>query len=131
MPRGIVSHTSANKASPKNIDAIGIETGSLPTGSVSTAELADDAVTAPKIAGAPTAGTYTQTFSTADKTHAADGSADLATTAATQTSPWGFATQAQAEAIATQVNALRATVADLKQLANSVIDDLQALGLVT
>lgn len=73
---------------------------------------------------------YTQTFSTADKTHAADGSVDLATTATTQTSPWGFATQAQGDAIATQFNLLRTTVGDVKQLVNSVIDDLQALGLI-
>lgn len=73
---------------------------------------------------------YTQTYATADKTHAADGSADLATTAATQTTPWGFASQAQADAIATQHNLLRAQVLDLKQLVNSVIDDFQALGLL-
>lgn len=73
--------------------------------------------------------TYTQTFATADATHAAFTSADLATTAATQTSPWGFASQAQAEAIATQFNALRVDVDDLKRLANSIIDDLQAYGL--
>jgi hypothetical protein len=79
------------------------------------------------IAARPTA--YTQTYSTADKTHAADGSSDLATTAATQTTPWGFATQAQADNIATQVNLLRATVTDLKQLVNSIIDDGQSLGL--
>lgn len=32
--------------------------------------------------------------------------ADQATTAATQTSPWGFATQAQADSIATKINAI-------------------------
>lgn len=73
---------------------------------------------------------YTQTYSTADKTHANFTSADLATTAATQTTPWGFASQAQAENIATQFNLLRADVADLKQLVNALIDDAQALGLV-
>lgn len=72
---------------------------------------------------------YTQTYATADKTHANFTSADLATTAATQTTPWGFASQAQADDIATQFNLLRADVADLKQLANSIIDDLQSLGL--
>lgn len=72
---------------------------------------------------------YTQTYATADKTHANFTSADLATTAATQTTPWGFASQAQADNIATQVNLLRADVADLKQLVNAIIDDLQAMGL--
>lgn len=75
----------------------------------------------------PTA--ITQTYSTADKTHANFTSADLATTAATQTTPWGFATQAQADNIATQFNLLRADLADAKQLLNSLIDDLQTLGL--
>lgn len=32
--------------------------------------------------------------------------ADQATTAATQTSPWGFASQAQADALATKINAI-------------------------
>lgn len=32
--------------------------------------------------------------------------ADMATTAATQTSPWGFASQAQADSIATRINAI-------------------------
>lgn len=72
---------------------------------------------------------YTQTYSVADKTHAADGSSNLATTATTQTTPWGFASQAQGGNIATQFNLLRATVLDLKQLVNSVIDDLQSLGI--
>lgn len=75
----------------------------------------------------PTA--YTQTYSTASRTHSNFTSADLATTAATQTLPWGFASQAQADAIATQFNALRADVANLKQLVNSLIDDAQAFGL--
>jgi hypothetical protein len=30
--------------------------------------------------------------------------ADMATTAATQTTPWGFASQAQADSIATRIN---------------------------
>jgi outer membrane murein-binding lipoprotein Lpp len=73
---------------------------------------------------------YTQTYSTADKTHANSTFVALATTAATQSSPWGFATQAQADAIATKVNTLGDDVTDLKQLVNAIIDDLQALGLV-
>ena len=82
--------------------------------------------------GAPVAqrSAYTQTYTTADKTHANITSADLATTAATQAAPFGFAGGAQADDIATQFNALRVDVLDLKQLVNSVIDDLQALGLV-
>lgn len=73
---------------------------------------------------------YTQTYATADKTHANFTSANLATTAATNIAPWGFDNQAQAEDIATQFNLLRADVADLKQLVNSVIDDMQTLGIL-
>ena len=74
---------------------------------------------------------YTQTYSTADRTHADFTSADLVTTAATQTTPWGFGSQAQADAIATQVNALRVDLADLKQLVNAIIDDMQAREVLT
>ena len=74
-------------------------------------------------------GAYTQTYSTADKTHANMTSAALATTGVTQTTPYGFASAAQGDDIATQFNLLRADLIDLKQLVNSVIDDLQALGL--
>lgn len=76
----------------------------------------------------PTA--YTQTYSLATKTHAAFTSADLVTTASTQTTPWGFSTAAQADAMATQFNALRVDVTNIKQLVNSAINDLKALGLL-
>lgn len=35
---------------------------------------------------------------------------DMATTAATQTTPWGFASQAQADSIATRINAINAVL---------------------
>lgn len=95
---------------------------------------------------------YTQTYSTADKTHAnltATGIAQAAATAlgdlvATQNTGWGSSTEAGFDSIATQVDVLvlhtteldldyerlLVDVTDLKQLVNSVIDDLQALGLV-
>lgn len=73
----------------------------------------------------PTA--YTQTYATADKTHANLTSADIgAFTGGTV----GFLDAAERDNVRTQYNALRADVTDLKQLVNSVIDDLQALGLV-
>lgn len=71
----------------------------------------------------------TQTYSTADRTHPNMTSANLATTAATNTSPYGFADAAQADDIAVQFNALRADVIALKKLVNALIDDLQAVGL--
>ena len=82
------------------------------------------------IAPATRATAYTQTYATADKTHANATSADLVTTAVTQTTPFGFAGAAQGDAIATQFNALRVDVLDLKQLVNLIIDDLQLYGLL-
>lgn len=52
----------------------------------------------------------------------------LATTAATQTSPWGFSTEAQAEAIATQVNLVITQGAALVALANAIRSALVTLG---
>lgn len=72
---------------------------------------------------------YTQTYATADKTHANPGQAAVVTTAATSTTPFGYTTAAQADAIVTQLNNARLDILDLKQLVNSLIDDLQALGL--
>ena len=73
---------------------------------------------------------YTQTYATADKTNANPTATSIATTGVTQTTPWGYATEAQGNAVAVAVNALIVDVADVKQLVNSLIDDLQALGLV-
>lgn len=72
------------------------------------------------------AGAYTQTYATADKTHAAFTSADLA---AFTGGSVGFLDAAERDGVRTQFNALRADVADVKQLVNSVIDDLQAIGV--
>jgi hypothetical protein len=74
---------------------------------------------------APTLGTYTQTYATADKTHANPTAAAVVTTGAALTS-YGF-TEAQANAIVTAVNALRADHLDLAQLVNAILDDLQAI----
>lgn len=72
---------------------------------------------------------YTQTYATADRTHADVTSSAVATTAATQTSPYGYASAAQADAIPVAINAVEADLLDLKQLVNAVIDDLQAFGM--
>ena len=76
----------------------------------------------------PTA--YTQTYATADKTHANPTGVSAATTGATQTTPWGYTTAAQANDIVTELNAVIVDLADIKQLVNSVIDDLQLLGIL-
>jgi hypothetical protein len=52
----------------------------------------------------------------------------LATTAVTQTTPWGFATQAQGDAIATQVNLIITQGAALVALANAIRTAMVALG---
>jgi len=96
----------------------------------------------------PTA--YTQTYATADKTIAViattaitQGSSSVAVTP-TQTTPWGFTTEAEAQAIETQLNNVVTDIGnlktqvdntitditDLKQAVNALIDDLQELGLV-
>ena len=81
------------------------------------------------IAPVARAGAYTQTFSTADKTPANSTFAAVAETAVTQTTPYGFASQAQGDAVSVELNDLGDDVADLKQLVNAIIDDLQAYGL--
>lgn len=56
--------------------------------------------------------------------------AAVATTAATQTTPWGFATQAQADAIVERVNELKTLSEAEKVLLNEVRAGLVALGLI-
>lgn len=82
-------------------------------------------------------GAYTQTYSTADKTHAAPTASTLTVTDGTGTNDNTIgAITADASVIAAvqeivdEVNKLIVDVADVKQLANSIIDDLQQLGLV-
>ena len=76
----------------------------------------------------PTA--YTQTYATADKTHAARLAGAVDATGATNVAPWGYASEAQANDIITQLNNLRNDQLDTAQIVNSLIDDLQALALV-
>lgn len=71
---------------------------------------------------------YTQTYVTATRTHAAATADAVAETAATNVAPWGYGSQAQADAVPIEINDLRDDLLNLKQLVNQVIDDLQALG---
>lgn len=73
--------------------------------------------------------TFTQTYSTTATTVAAATVAAVATTAATDTTPFGYASGAQADAIPVAINALTADVLVLRKLLNSVIDALQAAGI--
>jgi hypothetical protein len=74
--------------------------------------------------------TYTQTYSTADATHAnptATAVGDLVATSG----GWGYSTEANADKVHTAIDALIVDLADVKQLVNQVIDDLQSIGLVS
>lgn len=71
----------------------------------------------------PQAAAYALTYATASRTIPNATAANLSTTAATNVTPYGFATAAQANNIATQVNALVADVLILKQLIVSLVND--------
>lgn len=59
----------------------------------------------------------------------AEGTSALATTAATQTSPWGFATEAQAEAIATKFNLAVTDITNIKTEIASIVTKLVTAGI--
>lgn len=61
---------------------------------------------------------YTQTYAATTRTHA---QAAVSTTAASNSSPYGYTSQAQADAIPLAIN-------ELKQLVNQMLDDFQAQG---
>ena len=69
------------------------------------------------------AAAYTKTYATASRTIPNATFTNLVTTAATNVTPYGFTTAAQADAIATKVNALAADVLILKQLIVSLVND--------
>lgn len=70
---------------------------------------------------------YTQTYATAERTHANFTSADIGAFAGGVV---GFFDMSERDNIRTQFNALRADVADLKQLVNALIDDLQTSKII-
>jgi hypothetical protein len=87
--------------------------------------------------GYPVASAYTQTYSTADKTHANPTASTLTVSdgAGTNDNTIGAITAdasviAAVQELADEINKLVADVADTKQLCNSIIDDLQAAGIV-
>lgn len=77
-----------------------------------------------------TGSAYTQTYSTGSKTVANATFVAPVGTATTQTTPYGFATQAQGDAVVVGLIALAADVLQIKKNVTSIIDDLQAQGLV-
>lgn len=80
---------------------------------------------------------YTQTFSTADKTHAARTSTGLSMSVGTADGTIADVGAAFSQTtlnnnfrdVGTEINAVRADLADTAALVNSIIDDLQAIGL--
>jgi len=72
---------------------------------------------------------YTQTYATADKTHAAMTSAAMPA-GGTGAAAGAWDTAANRDQAIAEFAALRADVIDAKNLINSVIDDLQALGIL-
>ncbi len=75
----------------------------------------------------PTA--YTQTFATADKTHAARTAVSMGDLVATEGTGWGASSEANFDKITTAVDQLIADQVDTAAVVNALIDDLQALGL--
>ena len=80
---------------------------------------------------------YTQTYATADRTHADPTAATLTVSDGEGTNDntigaiTGDATViAAVQELADEINKLVADVADVKQIVNSLIDDLQAIGIV-
>jgi hypothetical protein len=59
----------------------------------------------------------------------AEGTSALATTAATQTTPWGFASEAQAEAIATKFNLAVTDITNIKTEIASIVTKLVTAGI--
>ena len=55
----------------------------------------------------------------------------MGTTVVTSTSPFGFATTTQGNDVVTEINALRVDLLDLAQFVNSIVDNLQKVGVFT
>lgn len=75
------------------------------------------------------AGAYTQTYATADKTHA-DVTQVTPPAGGTGATVGAYDTAANRDAMITSITAGAADLLDLKQLVNAIIDDLQAYGLM-
>lgn len=74
------------------------------------------------------ASAYTQTYSTASRTHPAQTATAL--TGTSVITAWGFQTQAQLDNFIADAEALRQDHLALAQVVNSIIDDLQAIGIL-
>ena len=77
------------------------------------------------------ASVYTLTYNTASHTVPAATAVAAATTGSTTTTPYGYTTSAQADAIPVAINALEADVIALKKVIVQLVLDLAAIGAVT
>jgi sirohydrochlorin ferrochelatase len=82
-------------------------------------------------AGSSSGVTLTQTYATADATHANPTGAAVVTTGVTQTTPFGFVGAAQGDAISTTINQIIVDLADLKQFVNSMANALRTADIIT
>lgn len=74
--------------------------------------------------------TYTQTYSTADRTIANPTCTSMGDLVATQNTGWGASTEANFDKITTAVDQLIADNLDLRKAVSALIDDLQNQGVI-
>jgi hypothetical protein len=97
----------------------------------SNLDVADKLVALIDALEASQATTITKTFSTAGDTIADATAVDVATTASTTTTPYGYTTAAQADGIVTNLNAAIADIAVLRGLIVTLVDALQSVYALT
>ena len=73
---------------------------------------------------------YTQTYDITNRTHLGMTAASSASPTLTLVSPLGFSSSAQLQAMSESINNLVVDMGNVKQVLNSILDDLQALGLL-
>lgn len=76
------------------------------------------------------AGKISRTYTTATRSFNAPVAAAVSATASTSTTPFGFTTGAQADALVAAVNNLIVDVANDKQVLNTVINELEARNIL-
>lgn len=76
------------------------------------------------------AGKISRTYTTATRSFAAPVATAVSATASTSTTPFGFTTSAQADALVAAVNNLIVDVANDKQVLNTVINELEARNIL-
>lgn len=121
---------------PPNTLGIEINTGKAKFQALSQVAWNDLPYWVPSTSNSARAAAYTQTYSTADRTHAAPTAAALTVADGAGTNnntidaiTDNASTIAAVQELADEINKLVADVADVKQLVNAVIDDLQTLNI--